>query len=71
MSLEHHALFVIGTEDNHYDRAMLSEIEEATGGESLVFEDADHRLELPGKPLESSQFLKDFVTRLESLTESH
>lgn len=66
MSLNHHALFVIGTNDTHYDEQMLSEVETATGGESLVFEHADHSLEVSGKPIKSLEFLQQFVTRLEN-----
>lgn len=41
------ALFVIGTADRHYDGALLKEAEQATGGQSLVIEGADHSLEFP------------------------
>ena len=41
-------LFVIGTGDRYYDPAILRELEKATGGSSLVVEDADHALEVPG-----------------------
>jgi hypothetical protein len=66
MSRKHRALFVIGSSDPHYDQSKLAEVETATGGESLVFGSADHSLEIPGKPLESLQFLQQFVTRLEN-----
>jgi hypothetical protein len=66
MSLAHHALFVIGSSDPYYDKQILSGVETSTGGESLVFEDADHSLEIPGKPLESLQVLQRYLSRLEA-----
>jgi pimeloyl-ACP methyl ester carboxylesterase len=42
------SLFVIGTADRYYDPAYLLELEAATGGRSLVVEDADHALEVRG-----------------------
>ncbi|MGL4611453.1 MAG: hypothetical protein ACRCYY_17535 [Trueperaceae bacterium] len=66
MSKEHKALFVIGSSDPHYDTTKLLELEVATGGESLIFEGADHSLEIPGKPLESLAILQNYVKKLEN-----
>lgn len=41
------SFFTIGTDDPHYDSGLLTRVAEATGGESLVVEDADHSLEIP------------------------
>jgi hypothetical protein len=64
MSRKHHALFVIGSSDTHYDAQLLSSVKTVTGGESLVFEHADHSLEISGKPLESLQLLQQLTTAL-------
>jgi hypothetical protein len=42
------ALFVIGTADSYYNPQTLHDLEQASGGESLVIPHADHSLELPG-----------------------
>ena len=42
------SLFVIGTADDHYDAEILSQLEEATGGTSLIIQGANHGLEIPG-----------------------
>lgn len=42
------SLFVIGTADSHYDPACLTEVVEATQGQSLTIEGADHSLEIAG-----------------------
>lgn len=48
MSVKHQALFVIGTKDPLYSKEVLEVVESATGGESLVIENADHGLEVEG-----------------------
>ncbi len=63
MALRHHALFAIGTKDPHYDSKVLKEIVQATDGKSLVFENANHSLEVDGV-LESAQLVQQFVTKL-------
>jgi hypothetical protein len=47
-AIRHRALFVIGTSDPEYDQAKLAEVEQATGGESIVIDGADHSLEIGG-----------------------
>lgn len=41
------SLFIIGTDDLHYNASELAELEKATGGESLVIKGAEHLLEVP------------------------
>ncbi len=40
------SLFVIGTEDPHYNALVLAELEQATGGETLAIKGANHLLEV-------------------------
>jgi hypothetical protein len=47
------SLFVIGTADRHYDPAGFAEVVEATHGQSLVIEGANHSLEIAGSIPES------------------
>ena len=65
-SVPHHALFVIGTADQHYDAGLLAEIEQAVGGESLVVEGANHSLEIPGNPLASIQIMQQVIQKIEA-----
>ena len=58
------SLFVIGTADPNYDRNYLAEVKEATGGEVLVIEGADHSLEIQGNTLRSLDALEQFLTTL-------
>jgi predicted alpha/beta-hydrolase family hydrolase len=41
------SLFIVGTADECFDRSVLTELELATGGRSVVIEGADHSLEVP------------------------
>lgn len=50
--------------DETLHRQVLSNVETATDGESLVFEGANHSLEISGKVLESLQYLRKLVTTL-------
>lgn len=49
------SLFVVGSADPHYSPAFLSEVVQATGGESIVIDDANHSLEIKGNVLASIQ----------------
>jgi predicted alpha/beta-hydrolase family hydrolase len=59
------ALFVIGTVDPHYDRAKVAEIGEATGGEWIVIEGADHSMEIEENVMESIQALHRIMEGME------
>lgn len=52
------ALYIIGTEDPHYDPALIRAIQEATGAEFAVIEGANHSLEIEGKFWQSLQILE-------------
>lgn len=56
-----HSLFVIGTADSHYDPESLTAVVEATRGQSLVIEGADHSLEIAGDIPESLRALERIV----------
>ena len=64
-----HSLFVIGTADRFYKPDILKRLELITKGSSLVIEDANHGLEIPGditksiKALEQmAQAFQEFLT---------
>ena len=57
----HRALFVIGTADPQYDAARLAELQQATAGEVLVIEGADHSLEITGDVLASLHALEQVM----------
>jgi predicted alpha/beta-hydrolase family hydrolase len=50
-----HSLFVIGTADPYFDAAYLAEVQQATRGETVVVDGADHSLEFEGDVLRSLQ----------------
>jgi hypothetical protein len=58
------SLFVVGTADTHYDRAVLRELEQATGGQSVVIEGADHSLEIEGSVPRSLDALRQVLDAL-------
>jgi hypothetical protein len=62
----HRGLFVIGTADPHYDHAKLAAIQEATGGESIIIQGADHSMEIDGKVAESIQALQRIMLGIQS-----
>jgi hypothetical protein len=62
-SRKHQALFVIGTKDPHYKADVLNEVENKTGGESLVVQNANHSLEVEGV-LESVAITEQYVGSL-------
>jgi hypothetical protein len=59
------SLFVIGTADKHYERSILTEVEQATEGESLVVEGANHSLEIPRDILGSLHALEKVIGALD------
>ena len=59
------SLFVIGTADPHYDRAYLAEVQEATGGEVVTIEGADHGLNIGEDVLQSIQALEKVIRAVE------
>jgi hypothetical protein len=60
------SLFVIGTADGEYRADYLAEVEEATGGGSVVIEGADHSLEVGGDVLASLEAMQRVVRELAS-----
>ncbi len=61
--VKHRALFVIGSSDPHYNADVLGDVEEKTGGVSLVAEHADHSLEV-AEVQESVSIIKQYVSKL-------
>ena len=64
------SLFVIGTADQHYDPHLIEEIREATKGEVLVIEGADHSLEIQGNLLQSLQAMERVIRTIQSFVAS-
>ncbi len=60
------SLFVIGTADGHYAPSYLEEIVEATQGQSVVIQDADHGLEIKGSVARSLRALERVVAAMEA-----
>ena len=58
-------LFVIGTADAYYDPDLLARLQEATGGDCLAVEGADHGLEIPGDVAGSVRALEAVMLRLQ------
>ncbi len=55
------SLFVIGTADPHYDESVLARLVEATSGEAVVVDDANHAMEVPGGVSDSLWVMKKVV----------
>lgn len=60
------SLFVIGTADSHYDPACLTEVVEATKGQSVVIKGANHSLEIAGSISESLRALERVVQAVDA-----
>jgi predicted alpha/beta-hydrolase family hydrolase len=60
-----HSLFVIGTADPYYDAAYLAEVQNATRGETVVLDGADHSLEIDGDVLRSLEALMQVMRALQ------
>lgn len=61
----HKALFVIGSDDQHYDAALLEQIRASTNGQVLVIEGAGHSLEIKGDVAASVRAQERIVMALE------
>lgn len=59
------SLFVIGTADQHYDIEILSRVQEASNGEVLVLQGANHSLEIPGKISGNLRILHEIMEKIE------
>lgn len=63
--VKHHALFVIGTADRSFDSAKLAEVQQATAGEVVIIEGADHGLEIAGDVIQSLRALEGVVEKMQ------
>jgi len=61
------SLFVIGTDDPHYDTALLAEVREASGGEAVVIQGGDHSLEIASNTLKSLDAMRQTIRALQAL----
>ncbi len=64
------SLFIIGTEDPHYDAVELTELEKVTQGETLVIEGAGHLLEVPGGIIPSLHVMEQIMQTIQSFFDS-
>jgi len=60
------SFFMIGTADQHYQPEVLQRLERATQGHSLIMEDVDHSLEVPGDIPKSLAALNQMVKALQA-----
>jgi len=58
---KHKALFVTGTDDPYFDKPNLDDLMNATNGQSIVIEGADHSLEVYGDVMKSLEALEQIV----------
>jgi hypothetical protein len=56
---------VVGASDSHYDPDMLVEVQEATTGQAMVIEKADHSLEIRGDIVQSMHVLEGLITEIQ------
>lgn len=61
----HKALFIIGSNDQSYDAALLEQIRVSTNGQVLLLEGADHSLEIRGDVVASVRIQERIVKVLE------
>jgi pimeloyl-ACP methyl ester carboxylesterase len=59
-------LFVLGTDDRYYDPAHLAEVVEATNGQRVVIEGADHSLEIAGDVVQSLRAIERVMRAIEA-----
>jgi hypothetical protein len=69
MEVRPRSLFAIGTADAEYDPAVLGDLRDATGGELLLFEGADHGLGVAGDVMTSIDYLAELVRRIAAFTD--
>jgi hypothetical protein len=55
------SLFVIGTADSHYDSEVFKSLCDATHGESVVIDGADHGMDIQGDPVASVRAMERVV----------
>jgi hypothetical protein len=60
-----HSLFIIGTADRFYKPDILKHLEYVTNGRSVVIEDANHALEIPGDIPKSLTALNQMVQAIQ------
>jgi hypothetical protein len=60
------SLFAVGTADTHYSASYLAELEQATGGTSVVVDGGNHSLEIDGNLTASLEALERLVQAVQS-----
>ena len=61
------ALFVAGRTDPAFDPQAMERICQATGARALLFDDANHSLEIPSGPLDSLKIMADILRAISDL----
>lgn len=59
------SLFVIGTADADYDPTWLEEVRQATDGQTVVVEGADHGMDIAGDPVACVRALEQVIAALD------
>jgi hypothetical protein len=65
----HRALFVVGASDSHYYPDMLAEVRQATAGQVIVIDKADHSLEITGDIVQSIHILEGLIAEIQKFLE--
>jgi hypothetical protein len=60
------SLFIIGTDDPHYDAVELTELEKVTGGETLTIKGAEHLLEVPDGIIASLHAMEQIMQTIQA-----
>jgi pimeloyl-ACP methyl ester carboxylesterase len=60
------SLFAVGTADPYCDLTHLAEIQQITGGETVVIEGADHSLEIEGDVMQSLQAVEQVMRAVQA-----
>lgn len=65
------ALYVAGTADPNHDADAMARVQKATGAEALIFQDADHSMEIRGDLLRSVAILQQIVQAIAGFLDRH
>lgn len=65
------SLFVIGTDDPHFDAPLLDELAKVTQGETLILEGAGHLLETSEGIIPSLRMMKQIMRTIQTFLDGH
>ena len=70
-NISHPSLFVIGTSDPYYKPDLLKEVQNATRGETLTIEGADHSLQIENDVLASIHVMEQVIQTIQTFLDRH